>query len=369
MSFAESFRDLVPVTKKFVYLNHAAVSPTPLPVLEAAQAYLREVASEGTIAVNRYEADDFKGLREKLANLLNVSWEEISFVPNTSYGVNVIAHGLDLGPGDNVVTDSLEFPAVPQPFYKLKKRGVEVRLVRPNLDSFEDDVLSAVDGRTRLVAISHVSFNTGIRVDYERVAGEAHSMGAYIFLDVIQSAGAVKVDLKHVDFAAAGGYKWLMAPQGSGFLYVKKGLIEDPPFYGWRSSKYWLEFNAEKFEVDRGPRRFEIGTIDVAANLALAKSAEILAKHMEEVSSRVLELSGYTIRRLSEEGFEVVTPTEKRAGIVIFKVKDPQRVVKELQAKGIIASARGQGIRVSTHFYNTEDEIEKLISILRHSNG
>ncbi|MGC9105298.1 MAG: aminotransferase class V-fold PLP-dependent enzyme [Thermoprotei archaeon] len=369
MLFAREFRELVPAVKKYVYLNHAAVSPTPKPVLEAAERYLTEVAQEGVLAVNAYESEDFRPFREKIARLFNVSWEEISFVPNTSYGVNVVAHGLDIMPGENVVTDVLEFPAVPQPFYKLKKRGVEVRLVRPNLDTFEDDLLSAVDSKTRLVAISHVSFNTGLRVDVDRIAKEVHSVGAYLFLDVIQSAGAIRVDLSKVDFAAAGGYKWLMSPQGSGFLYVRKGLLEDPPFYGWRTSKYFYEYNSLKFEVDKGPRRFELGTIDVASNVAMATSAELISRHLDEIESNVLELSRYAIRRLTEEGYEVITPVNKRAGIVVFRQKDPQAVVKELLKRNIVVAARGEGVRVSTHFYNTVDEIETLISALKALRG
>lgn len=367
MLFAEDFRELVPVTRNLIYLNHAAVSPTPLPVLYEAYKYLSKVAELGTIAVNEYERDDFREFREKVARLFSVTWEEISFVPNTSFGINVVVHGLELREGDKVVSNSLEFPAVTDPLYKLKKRGVEVEVVRPNIVSFEDDVLSKVDNRTRLVALSHVSFNTGLRVDYRRIAKEVHSVGGYLLLDVIQSAGAVKVDLRDVDFAVAGGYKWLMSPQGSGFLYVRKGLIEDPPFYGWRTSKYFMEFDALKFEVEKGPRRFELGSLDVAAIAALSKSAEILSQRVEEIQERVLYLSGFTIKRLKEEGYEVVTPEDRdrRAGIVVFRTSKPEEKVRRLLEKKIVVSARGGGIRVSTHFYNMPEEIERLIDELK----
>ncbi len=367
MSFAEEFRELVPVTKNLIYLNHAAISPTPLPVLYEAYRYLSKVAELGSLAVNEYEQDDFKTFRENVAKLFNVDWDEISFVPNTSFGINVVVHGLEMKEGDKVVTDSLEFPAVTDPLYKLEKKGIKVEIVTPRLEDFEDEILRKIDSRTRLVAISHVSFNTGVRVDYSKIAKEVHSVGGFLLLDVIQSAGAVRVNLQDVDFATAGGYKWLMSPQGSGFLYVRKGLIEDPPFYGWRTSKYYLEFNALKFEIDKGPRRFELGTLDVSAVAALAKSAEILSGRIEEVEERVLALSGYAIERLKEEGFEVITPDDrqKRAGIVVFKVKDPQEKVRELAKRKIIVSQRGPGIRVSTHFYNTYEEIEKFIDELK----
>jgi len=367
MRFHETFRQQVPITNEYAYLNHAAISPTPLPVLYESLRYLLDISRFGTIPVNQEENDDFFHMREKVARLINASPNEISFIPNTSFGINVVAHGIDLKEGDEVISDNLEFPAVTFPFFKLTKKGVNVKLVKPKIESFEDDVLSAVTSKTRLIAISHVSFNTGVKVDLKRISKEAKSVGAYTLIDIIQSAGATKIDVKDsdIDFAVAGGYKWLMSPQGSGFMYVKEGLLEDPPFYGWKSSSTYLEFNAENFELEKGPRRFEIGTIDVGANLALAKACEILSQNMEEISFRVSELSSFTIRYAKEKGFDVITPEDKKAGIVIVKVKDPKTVVNELLKRKIIVSPRGIGIRISTHFYNTEEEIIRTIDEIK----
>lgn len=314
MQFHEEFRSLVPVVNEYIYLNHAAISPTPLPVLYESLRYLLDVAKYGSLPVNNEENDDFYHLREKVGRLINADPDTISFIPNTSFGINIVAHGLDLKEGDNIVTDSLEFPAVTYPFLKLKNKGVNVKLVKPRIENFEDDILSALDNRTRLIAISHVSFNTGIKVDLKRISKEAKSMGAYMLVDIIQSAGATDIDVRKtdIDFAVAGGYKWLMSPQGSGFMYVKKGLLPDPPFYGWKSSSTYLEFNAEKFILENGPRRFEIGTIDVAANLALAKSCEIITQHKEEIFSRIQYLSDYTIKYAEENGLEVITPKTRK---------------------------------------------------------
>ena len=363
MKFHEIFRQQVPIVNEYVYLNHAAISPTPLPVLYESLRYLLDISRFGSVPVNQEENDDFLHMREKVAKLINASPNEISFIPNTSFGINVVAHGIDLKEGDEVITDNLEFPAVTYPFFKLARKGVNVKLVKPKIESFEDDILSAVTSKTRLIAISHVSFNTGVKVDLKRISKEAKSVGAYTLVDVIQSAGATKIDVKDsdIDFTVAGGYKWLMSPQGSGFMYVREGLLEDPPFYGWKSSSTYLEFNAENFKLEKGPRRFEIGTIDVAANLALAKACEILSQHMEEIDSRVSELSSFTIRYAKEKGFEIMTPEDKKAGIVIIRVKEPKLIVNELLKRKIVVSPRGVGIRISTHFYNTEEEVIRTI--------
>ncbi len=366
----KEFRELVPVTKKYIYLNHASISPTPLPVLFEAYRYLYEVSYRGSIAVNEEEVNDLFNLREKVSKLINVSPEEISFIPNTSYGVNVVAHGLDIKPGENVVTDNLEFPTVVFPLLKLAKKGVKINIIKTNPNTFEEDILSNINKNTRLVALSHVSFNTGLKVDVKKIAKEARENGSYVLLDVIQSAGAVRVNAKEldVDFIVAGSYKWLMSPQGSGFLYIKKGLIEDPPFYGWKSSENYLEFNSNEFILERGPRRFEIGTIDMSATLALAKSCEILSENMDLVESSVLTLSGITIKLAEEHGLEVITPKDKRAGIVILKVNKAKEIVNSLINENIVVSPRGEGIRISTHFYNTKDEINNVIERIAHYN-
>ncbi len=359
----EGFRDVVPITKRFKYLNHAAISPTPLPVLFETFSYLYRVSQFGSIAVNEEEADEFLHIREKIATLINASPEEISLIPNTSFGINLVAHGIPLEPGDKVVTDSLEFPATVFPFVKLSKRGVKLSIVRADPYSITESIINEIDEHTKVVSVSHVSFNTGVRLDVKRVVEKAKKVGAYVLLDVIQSAGALNVDVRElgVDFVVAGGYKWLMAPQGSGFIYVKKGLLEDPPFYGWKSAKDYLKFDPTTFELERGPRRFEIGTIDVASNLGLAKSAEFLSKHKDEIERRVLELSKIAIDLSEDKGLEVITPKEKRSGIVVVKVKEPKKAAERLMQKNIVVSPRGEGIRISAHFYNTEEEIRDAI--------
>jgi len=130
-----------------------------------------------------------------------------------------------------------------------------------------------------------------------------------------------------------------------------------------------MEFNAEKFSIEEGPRRFEIGTIDVAANLAMASVAERLTPLRDEVERRVRELSGHAIDVAEDYGLEVITPKDRRAGIVVVKVDQPRKVAEELLARRIVVSPRGEGIRISTHFYNTEDEVDKALVAISQVRG
>ncbi|EHP70766.1 MAG: aminotransferase class V-fold PLP-dependent enzyme [Metallosphaera yellowstonensis] len=364
-------RDEFPIVREYVYLNHAAISPTPTFALFEAFRYLYEVSQHGSLHVNKVEEGDFANLRKKMATFINAEPGEVSFVPNTSFGANMVIHGLNLGKGDVVLSDGLEFPSTVYPLYKLAQRGVNVKLVRASPEELEDRLVEEIGEGVKLVSVSHVSFNTGVTLNAKRIAEACRKVGALLLLDVIQSAGALKLDVKEMgaDFVVAGGYKWMMSPQGSGFLYVRKGLVPDPPLYGWKSSSTYMEFNAEKFSIEEGPRRFEIGTIDVAANLAMASVAERLTPLRDEVERRVRELSGHAIDVAEDYGLEVITPKDRRAGIVVVKVDQPRKVAEELLARRIVVSPRGEGIRISTHFYNTEDEVDKALVAISQVRG
>lgn len=364
----KEFREQIPVTRDYIYLNHAAISPTPIFALMESFGYLYGVSCRGSLHVNAVENNDFYSMRRVISDFINSSPEEISFIPNTSYGINMIVHGLPLSKGDQILTDNLEFPATVYPLYKLAKRGVEIKMVKSSPQELEGSILEHITDNVRLIVISHVSFNTGVRLNVKRIADKAKKNGSLLLVDAIQSAGAVKIDVKEmgVDFLVAGGYKWMMSPQGSGFMFVRKGLIPDPPFYGWKTSSTFMEFNPESFSLETGPRRFEIGTMDVSANLAMTKVAERLTPIRDEVERRVLDLSAHAMDVAEDKGLEVVTPREKRAGIVIVKVKDPRKVAENLMSKRIIVSPRGSGIRISTHFYNEEEEVDRAIDEIKN---
>ncbi|MEM4046546.1 MAG: aminotransferase class V-fold PLP-dependent enzyme [Metallosphaera sp.] len=368
VDFSE-FREEIPAVKEFVYLNHAAVSPTPIFALMESFRYIYGISSKGSLHANVIENDDLLSLRETVSKFINSSPNEISFVPNTSYGINMIVHGLRLNRGDLILTNNLEFPATVYPLYKLTQRGIKVKMIKSGPAELESSIYNEITDDVKLVVISHVSFNTGVKLNVKRIAEKAKRVGSLVLVDSIQSAGAMKIDVKemNVDFLVSGGYKWLMSPQGSGFMFVREGLIEDPPFYGWKTSSSFMDFDPERFSLEKGPRRFEIGTVDVSSNLALCKVIERLTPLREDVERRILELSAHAIDEAEDKGLEVVTPKEARAGIVVVKVNEPKKIAEKLLARKIVVSPRGAGIRLSSHFYNTEEEISKAISGIREA--
>ena len=370
MESIEKVRENFPIVKNKIFMNHAAHSPLPKPVFESMLEYLKE-ASEQWVAET-----DLEMAKKLFAKLINAKPEEIAFVPNTSTGLNIVANMLDYSEGSNVVTTDLEFPSVVYPWLR-KKLGVKVKYVN-NVDGkiLHEDFENAVDDDTAAIVVSHVEYANGFRNDLSFLSKLAHEHNAYLVVDAIQSAGAIKIDVKRddVDFLITACYKWLLGPSGIGFLYVKEELIEkfEPPMVGWASVEpqvfetvdFWdiwnlrLSKTASRFEVG-GPN--VIGCIGAAAALKL-----ILGYGIEKIENRILDLTDYLIDRVREAGWKLQTPEEKsyRSGIVNFLIDKPMERVEQLAKKGIIVSARANGIRVSPHFYNTEEEIDQLVSEL-----
>lgn len=321
---------------------------------------------------------DFDESKRLFAKLIGAaSPDEIAYVANTSTGLNIVVHMMNYPLGGNVVTTDLEFPSVVYPWLN-PKLGVKVHYVK-NVGGkiLLSDMEKAVDDKTVAVAISHVEYVNGFRHDLRALADIAHEHGAYLIVDAIQSAGVMPVDVErdNVDFLTASCYKWLLGPAGAGFLYVRPDLINkfEPPFIGWASVKpavfetidIWDIWN---LKLAATARRFEVGQPSIYSFIGAAASLKLLLDvGISNVERRVLALTSRLIEAVKQRGLQLQTPEEPvecRSGVVNFLIDKPQERVKRLEDKGIIVSARAHGIRVSPHFYNTEEEIDKLIDEL-----
>jgi selenocysteine lyase/cysteine desulfurase len=355
-----------PVTKNKTYLNHAAHSPLPKPVKDAMQKHIEEFSEYGMST----EWDDGKA---HFAKLINATANEIALVENTSTGLNIIASMLDYPAGSNIVTTDLEYPSVVYP-WKRKKLGTTIRYVENKAGKvLLEDLEKAVDDKTVAVAVSHVEYVNGFRFNLKAVGEIAHEHGAYLIVDAIQSLGALPVNVKHddVDFLTAGCYKWMLGPSGIGYLYVRKELIEkfEPPFIGWSSVKPEVFETLDLWEIhdlklSETASRFEIGSPSQVSIIGAATALKLLLEvGIENIEKSVLKLTDHLIEELMVQGIKFQTPLEPecRSGIVNFLTDNPQERTDKLAKKDIIVSARAQGIRVSPHFYNTEEEIDKLV--------
>jgi len=356
-----------PITTNKIFLNHAAYSPLPKKAVAAMREY-NEVLC-------RYDLDSLQCSlgKEVFAELINAKEDEIALIQNTSTGLNIVANMLSYPRGSNIVTTDLEYPSVVYPWLK-QRFDLEVRYAK-SIDGVvsSEEIERLVDNKTILVAVSHVEYVNGFRHNLKKLAEISHDHGAFLVVDAIQSLGAITVDVKEsdVDFLAASCYKWLLGPAGAGYLYVRKGLIEEfePPFIGWASVKpevfetidFW-EIN--ELQLSESASRFEVGSPSfisfVGANAAIRL---LLEMNIDTIQKRVLSLTDMLIDSLKNSGFNLTTPeeTEHRSGIIHVTTDRAEDKAKRLARKQIIISARSHGLRVSPHFYNSEEEIDHFI--------
>lgn len=372
MENIEEVREHFPVTENKVFLNHAAQSPPPKPAVDAVCKYIKDFSSHATASA---EWDD--GGKPFFARLVGAKPEEIAFVENTSVGLNIAANTLHYPQGSKIVTTDLEYPSVTYPWLR-KGLGAKIHYVK-SVDGkiLLDDIEKAVDDKTVAVAISHVEYANGFRHNLRVLSEIAHEHDARLIVDGIQSVGTMPIDLQRddVDFFTASCYKWLLSPPGAGYLYVKEELIEklEPPFVGWASvdqqifetTDFWDIWN---LKLSKTASRFEVGTPSRLSQVGARESMKLLLNYgVENIKRRIKKLTDHMIDSAKDLGLELQTPEEEqfRSGIVNFKIDRAQKVVDRLGKKGIIVSARSRGMRVSPHFYNTEEEIDKLMEEIK----
>lgn len=361
------------VCTKYVYLNHAAVSPFSTPVAGAIKKQVDEQAAHGVCAEDLWD-ERAKRARPEAARLLNVGSEEIAFVDNTSHGLNLFARGIAWKAGDNVVLPRVEFPANVYPWLSLREKGVRLKFVPEREGRISvGDIERAIDRRTRVVAISFVEFSSGYRNDLRAVGKICRDRGCYFVVDGIQGIGALKLDVKHclIDGLSCGGHKWLLAPQGTGIFYCSGRVLEElsHPMPGWLSVVGWEDYYRFEYRLFPDSRRYESAQKNYLGITGLLESLKIINRlGISHIEDRIIALTDHLCDLLEERGLRVFSPRGKRekSGIVSFfpgKHK-ADAVAERLWRKGFIIAARQGRIRVSPHFYNTFREIERLVRAL-----
>jgi len=363
MNVAE-VRGNFPITDAMVFLNVANHSPPSKPVQDAVRGYLLDWDSEKRRGDERVE--------EAIASfgrLVGADHNEVAFQPNTSAALATVAEAVGFEGGMNVVVNDLENPANWYPWTAQRRKGVELRIVRGKGGAVRlDDLVKAVDDGTRVVAISHVEWLTGARHDLRAVAEVAHDHGAYLVVDGIQAAGAVRVDVRRddVDFYACGSYKWLLGCSGAGFLYVKRSLITEltPAQWGYRAVE---EHDPEEPRLKETAKKFELGEPSYLSFVGTKAGIDmILGLGPANVEARVLKLSQRLYDGLTTIGLDVASPEDRRlrSGVISFRTRDSEATSRSLTEAGFLVSLRPAGIRVSPDFYNTEEEVDRLLGLL-----
>jgi selenocysteine lyase/cysteine desulfurase len=371
----DDVRHYFPVTEKYVYLDHAAVGPLPRSVVEAVKTVTEEKL------YGELYWDSWEKLGEKtriaIATLLNAIPEEIALTPNTSEGLGIVGNGLSFESGDNIVTSKLEFTSNLFIWQALCKRyHLNLRIVSAKNEKLEiDDFSKVIDDNTRLVAISHVQFSNGFKIDLKELTELAHERGAYVITDAVQSVGQMPVDVRSldVDFLACSGYKWLLSPIATGLLYIRKDLLTKvyPSLVGYRSAEDPSDFSFRKFKPAKSAHRFEHGQLNFPGFAGMLEAIRLLTKiGIHNIEKRISTLTDHIIQEVARlKHITVLSPidTNFRSGIIKLSCREPKILMEKLQSKGIIVSIRAGGLRISPHFYNTLNEMDLLIQYLKKS--
>jgi len=370
--FFETYRREFPVTRNYIYLDHAGVAPISLRVKTAIEKFLAESAEGGSFHYPVW-AERIVEIRRACAQLINAGPDEIAFVKSTSHGLSIVAQGLDWKPGDNVLIYEKEFPSNIYPWLNLRSKGVEVRTI-PSRDGriLFEDITRLISSRTRLLAISSVQFSNGFRIDLEKVGSLCRDKQVLLCVDAIQSLGMVPMDVKafHIDFLSADAHKWLLGPEGIGIFYCSNGLAGrlSPPLIGWKSVRNELAFDRPDFLLKTNCLRFEEGSMNLLGIFGLGAALDLLFEvGIEQIEQRVLDLGDLILQEAEKRGYRALTPVarhERGGNITVSGDFDPARVRDALREKRIMVNARGGGIRVSPHFYNIEEEIIDFFKML-----
>jgi cysteine desulfurase / selenocysteine lyase len=368
-------RALFPITERALYLNHAAVSPPPITTLRAVEAQLRDVHENGSVNFRNWLAVKEQA-RQLLANLLGARPDQIAFMRNTSDALSTVANGLNWRSGDNIVTFSREFPSNIYPWLRLRDAfGVEVRMCDERGGRIDfAEFSSLIDDNTRIVAISHVQYASGFRMDLERLGRLTRKHDALFVVDVIQALGVVPIDVEaeFVDIAAGAGHKWLLSPEGVGFLYLSDRAREriQPTLVGWVSVPNPDDYFNFEQGWNRGALAWETGTGPTALIHGFKASLDLLTRFgVQNIANYLEELTDDLCARLAAKRYEVVSsraPGEK-SQIVCIRHLDgltAMALYRQLNTLKIVTAPRNDRLRIAPHFYNTDVEIEKFVAAL-----
>ncbi len=359
-----------PIRDRLIYLNSASIGIVPESSLRAVEAFNRRYQDESINDDGRTFAV-VDSCRQKLGRLIGASVDEIAFMPNTSYGVNTAALSLGLCKGDNLIVPKGEFPANVLPWKMLERFGVEVRLIDPRPSS--DDILAAIDRNTRCIAISMISFGDGFRPDIAAISQITRDRDIILFVDGIQALGNLPVNVEDmgIDILASGGQKRLISPWGSGFLYISRRIMDrlKTPMEGWlsrfptRDFTDLLDYNLPQPE---DATRFEVGTLPFSAIIGMDSSLDILLdigieqifSHSQNLKNRLLEDLPPAFKALD---------TGLPSSILSIGGEKTKELHRRLLAKKIIHSLREGHIRLAFHLYNTMDEVERVMGVIRQT--
>lgn len=373
----QDIREQLPATTAHIYLNTGTFGPLPTRSIQAIQSHFERELRDGRIVPQSFEntGNTYKRARQNIARLLNADVEEIALTDNTGEGLNIVANGINWRAGDEVITTDHEHISALAPLYQLRDRyGIVIRFAELGLHADHpaaEAIAPLITERTRLIVLSHVAWTTGSVLDVRAVNRLGHEHGIPVLIDGAQSAGAIPLDMKELeaDFYAIPMQKWLCGPEGTGGLFASREALKHV------TSTYVGYWSAKSFHGDwaliESAQRFELGGRQTAAIAGQNASLEWFADELgyEWIYTRISHLNAYAAQALEQvPGLTLLTPRPGASGLLSFTIegKSDEEIVSFLRERNILIRniPETKALRVSTGFYNTEEEIDTLVKAL-----
>lgn len=370
MTDPAAVRDEFPILSRRTYLNSCSLGA----LSRRSETYLSDFTerwhSMGASAWYEHWLGRVEALRTRVAAFLGATPRETALLPSTSAALSVVAESVRAAGRDRVVCTELDFPTLA--YQWAVKPEIELVVLRSEdgVSIDPEQYAAAVDERTLFVATSHVFFTTGHEQDIGRIARIARDAGALSLVDGYQGAGQVALDLpaSGVDFYTAGPLKWLCGGPGLAYLYVRDDLVErlEPRITSWFATERQFDFDLEGFAYRPDARRFELGTPAVATVHTALGGQEIVDEvGIDTIVARNRALTRRLVERAGDAGLELRLPrASARTAIVTIRHDDPAGAVRHLAERGVIVDHRPGFVRVSPHFYNTEEELDRCVEVL-----
>ncbi len=359
-----------PALANWTYLNSASFGQLPERSAAALQQHFTRRNEQACWDFMQW-FDDADEIRATMARLIHATPDDIAFIPNAATGLSLLLGGIEWKPGDRIITLRDEFPHHYYYPSVLESRGVEF------VETAWEDFYGALTPRTRLVAIGMLTYSTGFRPPLAEMAPRLRERGILLCVDGTQGLGALQFDAAGIrpDMFICHGYKWLLAPNGAGFMYVAPELRKRlaPSVIGWRSHSGWrgtdsLFSGVPEFKTEA--EKYEGGMLSFALLYAMQASVELMLEiGPAAVEERVMQLAAGTRAVLRRAGGRLISDEKPHYDSPIvtarFEGRDSSELAKELHAKRVLVAARCGNLRVSPHFYNDESDLESLAAALK----
>lgn len=362
------------ILNEITYINAASIGLIPESAIKEAKRGLEERRYGNIYWLNWYK--EYEEALKLFAKLINASETEVTGVYNTSEGLNLVANSIKWIKGGNIITNDLEFPTNIFIWQVIaRKYNLELKIVK-NKNGYIDirDYEETINDKTIAIAISWVEFSNGYVHDLEKLSKLAHEHEAYIIVDGIQGVGSLPLDVRrtNIDFLSCGGQKWLMGLTGTGFLYIKKEVLDElnPPFAGWLGDAEPFRFDYREYKPHPSARRFDLGTQNFIGYIILKKTLGMINEiGINNIYKRNIELAKILIEYIDDLA-EVASPIrdgEIKSPIISLKVKNAEKIHQKLKENKIYVALRAGNLRVSPHLYNNEEDIDRFVDALRKS--